>query len=159
MSEPLNTAPYLVEFIRSFGASLDLRVWVKLVKEEMAELEEALEEGNRVNILKELCDLVYVMTPTVTYGTFFSNMGVLPEDEETAIVEILSKANDLADKVAAMFTKDIVYAAFIRVHESNMTKLGDDGKPIKREDGKILKSENYKPPVLDDLVAPEEASV
>ena len=42
--------------------------------------------------------------------------------------------------------------AFTRVHHSNMSKLDDDGKPIYREDGKVLKSENYKPPYLDDLV-------
>ena len=31
------------------------------------------------------------------------------------------------------------------VHESNMSKLGEDGKPIRREDGKILKGPNYAP--------------
>ena len=42
--------------------------------------------------------------------------------------------------------------ALRRVHESNMSKLDDDGKPIYREDGKVLKSNNYKPPTLTDLV-------
>ena len=42
--------------------------------------------------------------------------------------------------------------AFKRVHESNMSKLDDEGKPIYREDGKVLKSKNYKAPYLDDLV-------
>ena len=42
--------------------------------------------------------------------------------------------------------------ALRRVHESNMSKLGDGGKPIYREDGKVLKSKNYKPPTLSDLV-------
>lgn len=32
------------------------------------------------------------------------------------------------------------------VHRSNMTKLGEDGKPILRSDGKILKGPNYEPP-------------
>ena len=40
---------------------------------------------------------------------------------------------------------------FERVHRSNMSKLGDDGKPIYREDGKVLKGPNYQPPELDDL--------
>ena len=39
-----------------------------------------------------------------------------------------------------------------RVHASNMSKLGDDGKPIYREDGKVMKSGNYKKPDLKDLV-------
>ena len=42
--------------------------------------------------------------------------------------------------------------ALDRVHKSNMSKLGDDGKPIYREDGKVLKGPNYKPPNLEDLV-------
>ena len=40
--------------------------------------------------------------------------------------------------------------AFIRVHNSNMSKLVD-GKPLKRADGKFLKGPNYRPPYLDDL--------
>lgn len=61
---------------------------------------------------------------------------------------------------------DLVYVAFQysenadwdleealkRVHQSNLSKLGLDGKPIKRSDGKILKGPNYEPPNLDDLV-------
>ena len=41
--------------------------------------------------------------------------------------------------------------AMNRVHESNMSKLDEDGKPIYREDGKVLKGPNYKPPDLSDL--------
>ena len=42
--------------------------------------------------------------------------------------------------------------ALHRVHLSNMSKLDDNGKPIYREDGKVLKGPNYKPPTLTDLV-------
>ena len=42
--------------------------------------------------------------------------------------------------------------AMHRVHESNMSKLDEYGKPIYREDGKVLKGPNYKPPHLEDLV-------
>ena len=41
--------------------------------------------------------------------------------------------------------------ALDRVHKSNMSKLDEDGKPIYREDGKVLKGPNYKPPDLSDL--------
>jgi len=33
---------------------------------------------------------------------------------------------------------------FAEVHRSNMSKLGEDGKPVRREDGKILKGVHYK---------------
>ena len=42
--------------------------------------------------------------------------------------------------------------AMHRVHESNMSKLDEYGRPIYREDGKVLKGPNYKPPNLEDLV-------
>jgi len=42
--------------------------------------------------------------------------------------------------------------AFTRVCESNMSKLGADGKPILREDGKVLKGPNYFDPDLSDLI-------
>jgi predicted HAD superfamily Cof-like phosphohydrolase len=42
--------------------------------------------------------------------------------------------------------------AFDRVHASNMSKLGEDGKPVYRDDGKILKSDLYKEPTLKDLL-------
>lgn len=42
--------------------------------------------------------------------------------------------------------------ALRRVHASNMSKLGEDGNPIYREDGKVLKGPNYEPPSLGDLV-------
>ena len=41
--------------------------------------------------------------------------------------------------------------ALNRVHESNMSKLDKDGKPIYRDDGKVLKGPDYKPPDLSDL--------
>ena len=41
--------------------------------------------------------------------------------------------------------------ALDRVHQSNLSKLDEDGKPIYREDGKVLKGPNYKPPNLEDL--------
>ena len=41
--------------------------------------------------------------------------------------------------------------ALNRVHESNLSKLDEDCKPIYREDGKVLKGPNYKPPDLSDL--------
>ena len=41
--------------------------------------------------------------------------------------------------------------ALNRVHLSNLSKLGEDGKPILRDDGKVLKGPNYKPADLSDL--------
>ncbi len=43
--------------------------------------------------------------------------------------------------------------AFDEVHRSNMSKLGADGKPIRREgDGKVLKGPNYFAPDLSKFI-------
>ena len=42
--------------------------------------------------------------------------------------------------------------ALTRVHKSNLSKLDDDLRPIKREDGKVMKGPNYQPANLIDLV-------
>jgi len=42
--------------------------------------------------------------------------------------------------------KDVFDEAFKIVHESNMSKLDDSGSPIYREDGKVMKSNNFIAP-------------
>ena len=41
---------------------------------------------------------------------------------------------------------------FFEVHRSNMTKLGPNGRPLYRDDGKILKGANYSEPDLTPYV-------
>jgi predicted HAD superfamily Cof-like phosphohydrolase len=42
--------------------------------------------------------------------------------------------------------------SFREVHVSNMSKLGEDGKPIYREDGKVMKGPKFKPPALQEVL-------
>jgi NTP pyrophosphatase (non-canonical NTP hydrolase) len=73
-----------------------------------------------------------------------------PPDREACLKELA----DLV-YVCAQYAENMDWdleQALRRVHKSNMSKLGDDGKPVKREDGKVLKGPNYKPPDLSDLV-------
>lgn len=60
---------------------------------------------------------------------------------------------ELADLLYVVYGMAATYGVpidevFNRVHESNMSKLGENGKPIFRDDGKILKGPNYKEPDL-----------
>ena len=68
--------------------------------------------------------------------------------------ELLKELADLVFvcyQMAAFLGMDLD-EAMDRVFKSNMSKLGPDGKPIRREDGKVLKGDGYRPPVLLDLV-------
>ena len=50
--------------------------------------------------------------------------------------------------------QDVIEEVFDEIHRSNMSKLDANGKPIFREDGKILKSERYfKPDIAKILVS------
>lgn len=49
----------------------------------------------------------------------------------------------IADKLPELFDE---------VHRSNMSKLDDNGCPIYREDGKVLKSSKYTPPNLKEII-------
>ena len=39
--------------------------------------------------------------------------------------------------------QDVMVDVFRTIQESNMSKLGADGQPIYREDGKVMKGPNY----------------
>jgi len=41
---------------------------------------------------------------------------------------------------------------FLEVHTSNMSKLGEDGKPIYREDGKVMKGPHFFQPDLAEIL-------
>ena len=48
--------------------------------------------------------------------------------------------------------QNIIEDVFAEIHSSNMSKLGEDGKPILREDGKITKGPNYFKPNLNQFL-------
>lgn len=85
-------------------------------------------------------------------GAFDAEFKTLDTVEENQIAQL----KELADLVFVCYQFAAARgwnldAAMTRVFESNMSKLVD-GKPLRREDGKVLKGPNYQPPVLDDLI-------
>ena len=84
--------------------------------------------------------------------------------EELEELQLAITNNDIVEVADAL--TDILYVVygaghafgidldecFMEVHESNMSKLGEDGKPIYREDGKVLKGPGYFPPNLEEIV-------
>ena len=85
---------------------------IDLIKEELEELTEAMQDENLLEVADALTDILYV-----TYGAGHA-FGI-----------------DL-DK------------CFEEVQNSNMSKLGEDGKPIFNEAGKVMKGPNYFKPDL-----------
>lgn len=71
--------------------------------------------------------------------------------------DIVEIADGLADMLYIIAGTALEYgipleAVFNEVHRSNMSKLGLDGKPMIREDGKVLKGPNYTPPDIEGII-------
>jgi len=65
--------------------------------------------------------------------------------------DLTAVADALADVVYVAYGSAVTYgidldAVLAEVHRSNMSKLDVDGRPLLREDGKVLKSARYTPP-------------
>ncbi len=73
------------------------------------------------------------------------------------IVEIADALTDMLYVLLGTFIahglQDIAEELFDEVHRSNMSKLDEQGKPIFRNDGKVMKSNRFSDPDLRSIVA------
>jgi predicted HAD superfamily Cof-like phosphohydrolase len=81
-------------------------------------------------------------------------MSALYRDEKVDLVEV---ADALTDILYVTYGAGHAFGidldkCFSEVQRSNMSKLGEDGKPLYREDGKILKGSNYSEPDLKQFI-------
>jgi predicted HAD superfamily Cof-like phosphohydrolase len=108
----MNTYGQEVKDKAGFSDAKTNKLRIDLIKEELEELTEAMQDKNLLEVADALTDILYV-----TYGAGHA-FGI-----------------DL-DK------------CFEEVQNSNMSKLGEDGKPIYNEAGKVMKGPNYFKPDL-----------
>ena len=78
--------------------------------------------------------------------------------------DLVAVADALADIVYVAYGTAHVYgidldAVLDEVHASNMTKLGADGRPVRRADGKVLKGPAYRPPDISAVLGRRAATV
>ena len=88
------------------------------------------------------------------FKEFLEAEGMLFRDNPQFPSEALKELADLV-YVCYQYAENMGWfldEALDRVHVSNMSKLGKNGKPIYREDGKVLKGPDYEPPTLTDLI-------
>ena len=112
----MNTFGQEVKEKTEFPNEKIIKLRYDLIKEELEELKEAIEQKDMIEIADALTDILYV-----TYGAghaFGINL----------------------DK------------CFNEVQESNMSKLGEDQKPIYNENGKVMKGPNYFKPNLNKFL-------
>ena len=85
-------------------------------------------------------------------------------DEAAAKDDIVGVADALGDIIYVALGTVISYglqdkfeAIFAEIHRSNMSKLDENGRPIYRDDGKILKSKLYTRPELSGIIFDRKA--
>ena len=115
------------KFMQTFGQEVKIKAGfpndkitklrLDLIREELSELEEAIEKKDIKEVADALTDILYV-----TYGAGHA-FGINLD------------------------------RCFEEVQNSNMSKLGSDGKPIYNEHGKVMKGPDYFKPDLGKFVA------
>ena len=76
--------------------------------------------------------------------------------EKNSLIEIADALGDqlyiLCGTILKHGMQDVIEDVFREIQASNMSKLGEDGKAIMREDGKILKGPGYFRPDLSKFI-------
>ena len=113
---------------------------VPLIAEELVELAEA--SG------------VFITIEPLDDGTHH----VYAETANAGFCDLVECADALGDIRVLTDGGNLIYgfpgqAVLMEIHRSNMSKLGADGQPLYRADGKILKGPNYTPPNIAAVLA------
>lgn len=121
---------------------------------------------NSVKIFHEVYKLSYKDSPVADIGIDKINLRFKLMEEENQEYFEAAKNNDIvevADALGDMLyilcgtiiehgMQDKIEEIFDEIQKSNMSKLGEDGKPIYRNDGKVMKGPNYFKPNISEIL-------
>lgn len=121
---------------------------------------------NSVKIFHEVYKLSYEDSPVADIGIDKINLRFKLMEEENQEYFEAAKNNDIvevADALGDMLyilcgtiiehgMQDKIEEIFDEIQKSNMSKLGEDGKPIYRNDGKVMKGPNYFKPNISEIL-------
>ena len=123
---------------------------------------------SQFNKVKEWCeatDIAVAEKPTTIPEDRYRLRFNLMAEENVEYLEACAAGDEveIADAIGDMLyillgtalehgMQDYLKKIFTEIHSSNMSKMGKDGKPIRREDGKILKGPNYFKPSFEAIL-------
>ena len=121
---------------------------------------------NSVKIFHKVYNLSYKDSPIADIGIDKINLRFKLMEEENQEYFEAAKNNDIvevADALGDMLyilcgtiiehgMQDKIEEIFDEIQKSNMSKLGEDGKPIYRNDGKVMKGPNYFKPKISEIL-------
>ncbi len=109
-------------------------------------------------------DVPVLDAPDLPEGRRQMRLSILEEEvrelreavEAGNMVEVLDALCDIQYVLDGTFLEfglhPVKARAFAEVHASNMSKLGADGRPVLREDGKVLKGPDFRRPNLEQFL-------
>ena len=108
-----------------------------------------IEKSPKANLPKEISKLRFELMKE-------ENEEYLKAVQNKNLVEIGDALGDmlyiLCGTIIAHGFQDKIEPIFDEIQNSNMSKLGSDGKPIYRNDGKVLKGPNYFKPNIEKIL-------
>jgi predicted HAD superfamily Cof-like phosphohydrolase len=124
---------------------------------------------NKINSVKEFHDVFGIQsnehpTALVAEKDYQLRHDLMKEENEEYLEacrkgDLVEIADALGDKMYILFGTILkhglqhkIVEVFDEIHRSNMSKLDENGKPIYREDGKILKSQLYFKPDIKKVL-------
>ena len=121
---------------------------------------------NSVKIFHEVYKLSYKDSPVADIGIDKINLRFKLMEEENQeyleaaknddIVEVADALGDmlyiLCGTIIEHGMQDKIEEVFDEIQKSNLSKLGNDGKPIYRNDGKVMKGPNYFKPKISEIL-------
>lgn len=129
----------------------------------MAEL---IENINKVKLFHEVFKITYSAEPTavISEQDYMLRYNLMKEENDEYLEacrkgDLTEIADALGDKMYILFGTIIKHGLHHKIEEifneiqrSNMSKLDENGQPIYREDGKILKSKLYFKPDIKSIL-------
>jgi predicted HAD superfamily Cof-like phosphohydrolase len=120
---------------------------MRLYDEEISELKVALDEYNLLESFDALADIMYIYM-----GNNIENVSEVFDKDPVKIYEDYINFKKIIDNLFNIKIEDSDFLAiFIEVHKSNMSKLDENGNPVYREDGKIIKSNLFFKPNISNM--------
>lgn len=108
-----------------------------------------IEHTPKADLLKNISELRYNLMKE-------ENEEYLQAVQDEDLIEIGDALGDmlyiLCGTIIAHGFQDKIESIFDEIQRSNLSKLGADGKPIYRKDGKVMKGPNYFKPNLKKIL-------
>lgn len=152
-----HTIDHVREFHNTFGHPVAEKPTIPDAKMRLLRVKLIMEEAMEFAEASGFPCEVVLNTPDAAEPFSVQIKDATPSMDTPSLINIVEAADALADIDYVTQGANLVWGfpaqeIMDEVQASNMSKLGVDGKPIRREDGKILKGPDFFVPKIDEIL-------